>query len=273
MAHSGTMKKPVILITGSTDGIGKATALEAARQGADVVIHGRSPERVASTQDEILDATGVDAHGVVANLGSLDAVRAMAEQIHEEIPNLNVLINNAGVISKTRRLSYDGYELTFAVNHLAHFLLTNLLLPLLRTNTPARVVTVSSVVHHGAGIEFENLMGEEEFDGYAAYEQSKLANVLFTTELARRESGSGVTAICMHPGVISTKLLHEYFGGGSPTIEGARNILTPTLDPRYAEFNGRYFTDGRPAEPDDAAADRDVSLRLWDESLRLCGLS
>ena len=273
MANSETMKKPVILITGSTDGIGKATALEAARQGADVVIHGRSPERVASTQDEILDATGVDAHGVVANLGSLHAIRAMAEQIQEEIPHLNVLINNAGVISKTRRLSYDGYELTFAINHLAPFLLTNLLLPLLRTNTPARVATVSSMVHHGAAIDFDNLMGPEEFDGYTAYAQSKLANVLFTTELARRESGSGVTAICMHPGVVSTKLLHEYFGGGAPTIEGARNILMPTLDPRYAALNGRYFTDGRPAEPDAAAEDRDVSLRLWQESLRLCGLS
>lgn len=263
----------VVLITGSTDGIGRAAALEAARAGHGVVVHGRSEERVETVLREIRQhagTTGIEPRGVTADLASLADVRDLARRIREDLPRLDVLINNAGVISRTHRRSRDGYELTFAVNHLAHFLLTTELLHLMKESAPARIVNVSSMVHYGAEINFEDLMLERDYDGYRAYEQSKLANVLFTTELARRLDGTGVTTVSLHPGVIKTKVLHEYFGGGAPTEQGARNVLTPALDPAYAELTGVYFSDARPKDPDPAGTDRETARRLWEVSEELC---
>ena len=264
------MEQRIILITGSTDGIGKAAALEAARRGLSVIVHGRHPERVAATQGEIKNATGTEPMGETADLSSLNDVRRMAERLNRKLSRLDVLVNNAGVISRTRKLSRDGYELTFAVNHLAHFLLTTLLLDILKRSAPSRVVTVSSMVHRGARIDFDDLMAEESYDGYTAYEQSKLANVLFTTSLADMLSDTGVTAVALHPGVIKTKVLHEYFSGGAPTTQGAKNVLRPALDPEFAKMTGTYFSAGRPEEPDPAGTDRETAHRLWDVSQRLC---
>lgn len=266
----GTRVQKVILITGSTDGIGRAAAIEAARLGHGVIVHGRDARRVEHVRREIQDLTGTEPAGLTADLGSLEQVRDLAMRLDEQFPRLDVLINNAGVISRRRQESIDGYELTFAVNHLAPFLLTNLLGDLLLQSAPARIVTVSSMVHRGARIAFDDLMGEERYDGFSAYGQSKLANVLFTTELARRLEGSGVTAVSLHPGVINTKVLHEYFGGGAPVAQGARNILGPALDTRYAELNGAYFSDARPEEPDPAGTDQERARRLWDGSVGLC---
>ncbi|MFP4210908.1 MAG: SDR family NAD(P)-dependent oxidoreductase [Alkalispirochaeta sp.] len=263
------MEAKVILITGSTDGIGRACALESARRGHTVLVHGRNEERIARVQREIAEATGVEPRGFRADLASLQEVHALADRLKDELPRLDVLINNAGVISRSRRISHDGYELTFAVNHLAPFLLTRALLPLLHRGTAPRVVTVSSMVHRGARIDFDDLMMESGYDGFRAYEQSKLANVLFTTELARREAGR-ITAVCCHPGVINTKVLHEYFAGGAATSEGARNVLAPALDPAYAHLTGAYFSGGKPEEPDPTGTDPETARRLWEVSSELC---
>jgi retinol dehydrogenase 14 len=266
-------KASVILITGGTDGIGRAAAIEAARRGHQVIVHGRSEERVEAVLGEIRrigSAAGAEPRGVTADLSSLAEVQKLARRLRSDLSRLDVLINNAGVISRTRRVSRDGYELTFAVNHLAHFLLTTELLDLIKVSSPARIVNVSSMVHYGAEIDFQDLMLEHNYDGYRAYEQSKLANVLFTTELTRRLDGTGVTAVSLHPGVIRTKVLHEYFGGGAPTEQGARNVLTPALDPRYADLTGVYFSDARPKDPDPAGTDPDTARRLWDVSDELC---
>lgn len=266
------MQNQVVLITGSTDGIGKAAAIEAARRGADVIVHGRSAERVAAVQHEIAGITGDEPAGVTADFSSLKEVRDLARTLIRKLPRLDVLINNAGVISQTRKTSRDGYELTFAVNHLAPFLLTTSLLELLRLSSPARVATVSSMVHHGARIDFDDLMQERGYDGMRAYGQSKLANVLFTVELARRESvpHPAVTAVALHPGVICTKVLHEYFSGGAPVAQGAENVLIPALDPRYTDHSGVYFSGGRPETPDPAGTDPATARRLWEVSTRLC---
>jgi NAD(P)-dependent dehydrogenase (short-subunit alcohol dehydrogenase family) len=277
------MQNQVVLITGSTDGIGRAAAIEAARRGADVIVHGRSAERVAAVQQEIAGITGDTPTGVTADFSSLKEVRDLARRLNQDLPRLDVLINNAGIISQTQDTSRDGYELTFAVNHLAPFLLTTSLLELLRRSSPARVVTVSSMVHHGARIDFDDLMQERGYDGMRAYGQSKLANVLFTVELARRESATRggtdgpapgappeVTAVALHPGVIRTKVLHEYFSGGAPVAQGAENVLVPALDPRYRDQTGVYFSGGRPEAPDPAGTDPAVARRLWEVSTRLC---
>jgi len=263
--HSTPMEAKVILITGSTDGIGRASALEAARRGHTVLIHGRSDERIAAVRREIAGITGYEPGGFRADLASLKEVQDLADRLNDELPRLDVLINNAGVISRSRRLSHDGYELTFAVNHLAPFLLTRSLIPLLHRGTNPRVVTVSSMVHRGARIDFDDLMMESGYDGFRAYEQSKLANVLFTTELARREAGR-IPAVSCHPGVINTKVLHEYFAGGAATTEGARNVLAPALDPAYADLTGVYFSGGKPEDPDPAGTDPDTARRLWEIS-------
>ena len=267
------MENQVVLITGSTDGIGKAAAIEAARRGAAVIVHGRSAERVSAVQREISGITGSEPNGVIADFSSLKEVQDLAGRLLRELPRLDVLINNAGIISRTRKTSDDGYELTFAVNHLAPFLLTTSLLELLRRNAPARVVTVSSMVHHGARVDFDDLMQERGYDGMRAYGQSKLANVLFTMELARRESvapGGEVTAVALHPGVINTKVLHEFFSGGAPVSQGADNVLTPALDPRYTDATGVYFSGGRPETADPAGTDPEAARKLWEVSAQLC---
>jgi NAD(P)-dependent dehydrogenase (short-subunit alcohol dehydrogenase family) len=264
------MDTKTILITGSTDGIGRASALQAAEQGHTVIVHGRNRDRLAAVQADIEQITGRKPRAVTADLSSLREVHSAATSLAEELDHLDVLINNAGVISRRRAVSQDGYELTFAVNHLAPFLLTTTLLDLLRASAPARVVTVSSMVHRGAAINFDDLMSETRYDGFAAYEQSKLANVLFTTELARRLGRTGVTAVSLHPGVINTKVLHEYFGGGASVSEGAHNVLRPALNPHYADLTGAYFSGGRPEDPDRAGTDPDIARRLWEVSEDLC---
>ncbi|MEX2444131.1 MAG: SDR family NAD(P)-dependent oxidoreductase [Alkalispirochaeta sp.] len=264
------MDTKTILITGSTDGIGRASALQATEQGHTVIVHGRNSARLAAVQAEIEQITGRKPRAVPADLSSLREVHDAATGLAEEVDHLDVLINNAGVISRGRAISRDGFELTFAVNHLAPFLLTTTLLDLLVASAPARVVTVSSMVHRGADINFDDLMSETRYDGFTAYGQSKLANVLFTTELARRLETTGVTAVSLHPGVINTKVLHEYFSGGSPVAEGAKNVLGPALDSRYADLTGAYFSGGRPEDPDPAGTDPETARRLWEVSEDLC---
>src|SRR5918996_5136945 len=188
-----------ILITGATDGLGRRVAQELAAMGATVLLHGRSPERLEATLEELRSQTSSKKVGsYLADLSSLAAVRDLVDRILSEYDRLDVLVNNAGIIVQERTESEDGYELTFAVNYLSHFLLTRLLLPLLEGSAPARVVNVASAGQ--APIDFDDVMLERRYEGYRAYCQSKLAQIMFTIDLADELSGRGVTVNALHPG-------------------------------------------------------------------------
>jgi len=270
------MKGKIVFVTGSTDGIGKATALELARMGATVVLHGRNPGRCHVVLREIQKASKSTAPGCfAADLSSMKEVRKLAEDVRANYKRLDVLINNAGVFMTGRRLTVDGFETTFAVNHLAPFLLTHLLLDLLTSNAPARIINVSSIAHQRARIDFDNLQGERKFTGYGAYALSKAANILFTYELAERLEGSGVTVNCLHPGVINTKLLREGFGGmsGAPLKEGAATSVYLASAPDVGATTGRYFVKNREEPSSPATYDGSLRKMIWTISERLCGLS
>jgi retinol dehydrogenase-14 len=263
-----------ILVTGATDGIGKATALQLATQGAHVIVHGRSADKVQQTAAEIQSRTGQRAETLVADFASLAQVRACGEEITARFTRLDVLLHNAGVFMKTRMLTGDGYEMTFAVNHLAPFLLTYLVIDLLRRNGSARIVTVSSITHMGSPCDFDNLQGEKRYDGHAAYSVSKLANALFTVELAERLRGSGITANCLHPGVVATKLLRAGFGdmsGRSPE-RGAETSVYLAMSPEVEGTTGKFFMSKRVAEPSPLVRDAVIRTRLWQLSEQYTGI-
>ncbi len=265
----------VILITGSTSGIGRQTALDLARMGAWVLLHGRDPQRGQESLEEIRRETGNDRLQLyLADLSSQQQIRRMAEQIVREQGRLDVLVNNAGVFMRNRQLTEDGIEMTFAVNHLAPFLLTHLLLDLLKRSVPSRVVTVSSGAHRRAGLDWANLQGEKDYDGYQAYSLSKLGNVLFTLELAERLRGSGVTANCLEPGVIRTKLLQAGWGGswGQDPEVGASRVVYLAVSPEVEGVTGRYFQGNQPVAPSPLADDPGLRRRLWDLSAQLTHL-
>lgn len=239
------MQDKIILITGSTDGIGRQAALELAALGSRVIVHGRDASRGKTVVEEIQTATGnqkVDLF--IADFSSQKQVRQLAAKVNRRYDHLHVLINNAGVFMNERQVTEDGLETTFAVNHLAPFLLTNLLLDLLKKSAPSRIVTVSSIAHTRGRIEVDNLQAEKKFSGYGAYALSKLANVLFTYELAHQLTGSGVTANCLHPGVIGTKLLRNGFNiSGSSPADGAETIVYLAVSPEVEQVTGKYFQD------------------------------
>ena len=266
------MRRKTVLVTGSTDGIGRAAARELAERGCAVIVHGRDEQRAAEAARELATATGnLHVTWVTGDFGSLAEVRAMAERVLDACPWLDVLINNAGIAVRDRHLSADGYESTFAVNHLAPFLLTNLLLDRLRESAPARIVNVSSSAHSSGRIDLDDLQMARGFDGWAAYCNSKLANALFTCELARRVDAAEVTANFLHPGVIDTKLLHVNFGGGSPVAAGARTPVHLALDSEVASVTGAYFVDRRRTRASSAAGDRRLARELWRVSAELTG--
>ena len=264
--------RPRILVTGSTDGIGKQTALELLQRAARVIVHGSSAEKVERTRAELVKLTGAEPEGWACDFSSLAQVREAARRLKQVYPKLDVLVNNAGLMSKERKLSHDGYELTFAVNHLAPFLLTNLLLPALDAAAPSRIVNVSSQVHRGAKLDLTDLHSERGYSGYAAYAQSKLCNLLFTQELARRLDSRKTTANALHPGVVGTRLLREGFSGysGSESLaEGAATSVYLAVSPEVAQVTGKYFQRSREAP---ASFDAELARQLWDESARLTGL-
>ena len=260
-----------VLITGSTDGIGRQTALQLARKGYQVIIHGRNEGKVRAAVTEIQQATGnADVTGVVGNLASLNEVSALARDIRERFDVLDVLINNAGVFQTHFERSKDGYEMTFAVNHLAHFLLTRELLPLLEKPPEARIVIVSSMAH-ASRIDFENLQGEKGFNRYEAYSVSKLCNLLFGYKLARDLEGTGITVNCLHPGVINTKLLKKGWGGiGAPVARGAATPVYLADSPEVTGVTGRYFVDRTPTRSAPISYDIPTQERLWTLSVALC---
>jgi len=266
------MNDKTILITGSTDGIGKQTALELAEMGATVLLHGRNPERADRVLNEIKKATGNDRiEAFIADLSSLKQVRNLAEQVLVKHDRLDVLINNAGVYETGHRISEDGFEMTFAVNHLAPFLLTLLLLDPLKNSAPGRIINVSSQVH-ASSIDFDNLQAEKHFSAYEAYSLSKLCNVLFTYELAERLKGSGITVNCLHPGVIGTKLLKAGWGmGGSPVTEGSKTSVYLASAPELSKVTGKYFKNMRASKSSRISHDAETGKRLWHISEQLIG--
>jgi NAD(P)-dependent dehydrogenase (short-subunit alcohol dehydrogenase family) len=280
MMYSGqAVKNQVILITGATDGLGKQVARDLAAQGATVLLHGRSREKGEATLQEIRDATGNQKLIYYnADFSSLDAVRRLAEQIQADQDRLDVLINNAGIGAGSRparrETSADGYELRFAVNYLAPFLLTYRLLPLLRRSASARIVNVASVGQQP--IDFDNVMLEEGYDGLRAYRQSKLAQVMFTFDLAEELSQSGITVNSLHPAsLMNTKMVLEtdYFGGPMSTVEeGADAVEYLATSPQLDAVTGEYFDGEHRARANAQAYDKEARRRLRMLSQQLTGL-
>jgi NAD(P)-dependent dehydrogenase (short-subunit alcohol dehydrogenase family) len=275
----------VCLVTGATSGIGAVAARELARQGARVVIVGRSQAKCDAAVQQIQVQTGnQDVEALRADLSSQERVRELARQFSGRHPRLDVLVNNAGGMWLRRELTGDGLEMTFAVNHLAYFLLTHLLLDALKAGAPSRIINVSSDAHQRTTLDFDNLMGERRYSGWRAYCQSKLANLLFTYELARRLAGTGVTANALHPGWVATGFaanngwrgrLWQRVAGWfalSPE-EGARTIVYLATSPEVATTSGRYFVRERAVPSSPASTDEASAKRLWQLSLEMIHLA
>ena len=268
-----------ILVTGATDGHGRALAAELAAAGATVLVHGRDETRGRETIDDLRRRTGSDAlHWLRADLASLDEVRALAERVLGEYDRLDALVNNAGIGTTSegdprREESRDGYELRFAVNYLAGYLLTRRLLPLLERSAPARIVNVASAGQ--APIDFGDVMLERHYDGVQAYCQSKLAQIAFTFDLAGELREHGVTANCLHPATyMPTKIvLADGVEPSSPLEQGVRATLHLVADPELDGITGRYFSGTRVADAHPQASDREARRRLRELSDRLTGLS
>lgn len=272
------MKGRTVLVTGSTDGIGKATAMELARRGAKVLLHGRDSEKGRVVLEEIQKITGNDSlEFFEADLSSQRQVRRLAAEVEERQDQLHVLINNAGTFSSQRQLTEDGLEMTFAVNHLAPFLLTHELLDLLKESAPSRIATVASIAHWNAKVDWNNLQGERWYDGFQAYALSKLGNILFTYALARRlqVQGMKVTANCLHPGVIRTKLLRAGFGDypGATPEEGAKTSVYLASSPDLENVSGLFFENRRPARSSPQSYNQELQERFWQVSMTLAKLT
>jgi NAD(P)-dependent dehydrogenase (short-subunit alcohol dehydrogenase family) len=278
------MHGKVCVVTGATGGIGRVTARELARRGAEVIIVGRNRDYGDAVAAEAREASGGSGTFLAADLSSQNEVRRLANEIHERYPRIDVLVNNAGGMFRRRRLSSDGIEMTFALNHLSSFLLTNLLLPALYRASAARIVNVASNAHRGVNIDFEDLQGERRYQGWVAYKRSKLANICFTFALAQRLAGSTVTANALHPGFVATDIGAR--GDWMATIvwrllslfaidveKGAETPVYLAASADVAGVNGRYFSECKPVEPSASAHDRNVQRKLWDVSAEMTGVS
>jgi NAD(P)-dependent dehydrogenase (short-subunit alcohol dehydrogenase family) len=277
------MDGTVCVVTGATSGIGKAAATRLAAMGAQVVLVGRDRGRASAAATEIGSGSALPPKVEIADLASMEQVRSLAERLGA-LERIDVLVNNAGLMLSERRSSPDGFEYVFAVNHLAPFLLTNLLLPKLTASAPARVVTVTSDAHTGAHLDLDDPHLEREWAFWRSYANSKLANILFTRELARRLDGTGVTANCAHPGIVRTRLFRE----GKPLTRlgvslarpffaspgrGADTIVYLASSPDVTGQTGSYYVKRRRREPSAAARDDVTARKLWEISERMTGLA
>ena len=281
---TGEMQGRTCLVTGATSGIGRATAIALGAMGATVLVHGRSADRAEEVRSRIL-AGGGNAEVLLADLASQREVRQVARDVEERWGQLHVLVNNAGVdLGNERQVTEDGLERTLAVNYLAPFLLTNLLLPLLQRKAPARILTLGSGGQYMGRIDFDDLQGERRFSGQRAYDQSKLAVVVFTYALARRIAGTGVTANCVDPGLVKDTALGEEGSFGvrlaarvlgpfmSTPERGAETVVWAASAPELAETNGEYLKRRKTAHSAARAKDPELGQRLWHVSSKLTGL-
>jgi retinol dehydrogenase-14 len=278
------MRGKRVLVTGGTSGIGRATAVAMATMGADVVVTGRNRERGELAVEEIwAESFGGSVELMLADLAVQAEVRRLAEEFMERHDRLDVLVNNAGLVQSTRTETRDGIETTLAVNHLAPFLLTNLLLDLLKSSAPSRVVTVSSEAQRWGRMDFDDLQSKSKYRGFPVYGMTKLANIMFTYELAERLEGTGVTATCMHPGAVNTR-----FGtnnGGPMTLlfralkpfmrtpgQGADTVNYLASSWEVEGVSGKYYSDRKWIEPQQIALDPEARRKLWEASEELTGL-
>ena len=274
-----------ILITGATSGIGLAAAAKLAALGANVAIVGRNETRTKIAAARVRSAAGQGAlvGTLIADLSSQAAVRTLATEVLARYPKLDVLINNAGAMYMTRQTTKDGIERTWAVNHLAPFLLTTLLLERLQASAPSRIITTASEAHQGASIPFDDLNAEKSYRGFGRYKQTKLANILFTAELARRLHGSGVTASCFHPGLVDSgfnrnngllmDLAMTVLRPMSRTAEqGAETLVWLATSPDAGRPTGAYYVDMQWVAPSPQAQDQQSAQRLWQISEAQCAI-
>ncbi len=284
--ETSTERKPmqgkVCLVTGATAGIGKVAATALAMQGAQVVIAGRNPQKTRDTADQITSETGNNlVQYLLADFSDLQQVSNLASEFKERYSRLDVLLNNAGTYFNTRVKTAYAVEMTFLVNHLAPFLLTNLLLELIRTSAPARIINVASDAHKFATLNFDDLGFEHGYFGFSAYGRSKLANVLFTYELARRLAGSGVTVNAVHPGHVATDIWKTNFSIFGPALkfimslfsltpqQGADTLIYLATSPDVAQVTGKYFVKRKAVPSSSLSHDEETARKLWEFSERI----
>ena len=279
----GNMRGKVVLITGATDGLGKYTALELARLGAVVVIVGRKPAKTSSVEAWLRQSSeNPNVFHLLADLSDQTQLRRLAAEFRSRFERLDVLINNVGALFIRRQLSANGIEMTFALNHLSHFLLTHLLLDMLAASGPARIVNMSSIAHYFPGMNLADLQGNRFYNGWLAYGQSKLANLLFTYELACRLD-AGVTANALHPGYVATHFacnngpFYERFFNFAhlvaiPPEVGVRTLVYLASSPEVESVTGKFFIRCKPAATSRAARDLETAQRLWEVSQDMTGL-
>ena len=278
------MNGKICLVTGGTNGIGKATAQALAQMGATVLIIGRDAQKTSRVVQEIRAASSNKNVGsLLADLSSQQEVRRLAKEFKSKYSHLHVLLNNAGGFFLQRQLSVDGFEMTFALNHLASFLLTDLLLDTIKASAPARIINVSSGAHASGKIEFDNLQGERGFSP-RAYDNSKLANILFTMELSRRLEGSGVTVNALHPGFVATgfaknngRVIAALVSIFAPLVarspaKGAQTSIYLASSPSVGGMTGKYFHDSHVTPSAPQATDMVVARKLWDVSAKMVHL-
>jgi NAD(P)-dependent dehydrogenase (short-subunit alcohol dehydrogenase family) len=268
----------ISIVTGANSGIGKKTAEALAMQGARVVMVCRDRARGEAARSEIKSKSGSDSvELMLCDLSSQKSIREFADEFKRTHDRLDALVNNAGVYIRKRQITSDGIETTFAVNHLAYFLLTHSLLDLLKRSAPARIVNVASAAHTSAKLDFDNLQGEKGYSGVRAYANSKLANILFTYELARQLEGTGVTANCLHPGVVATGIFRALPTPIEALIKlfmmtpekGAETSIYLASSPEVEGATGKYFVKKTETKTSPESYNVDVGKRLWDESARL----
>jgi len=274
-----------IVVTGGTSGIGEVAAIRLAEKGARIVLVARDKVRAEATMAKLKRANPSAAHAVhFADLSSIAEMKRVASEIAAAEPAIDVLINNAGAVFTTRQESVDGLEMTFAVNHMAYFVVTDVLLPKLKATPGARIVSTASMAHSSGKIDFDDLQMRKSYSTFRAYGTSKLMNILFTRELARRLEGSGVTANCLHPGGVATRfgsnnsgLLAAIFKvaislvGISPE-KGAQTIIHLASSPDVATISGKYFYKCKVIQPTAAAQNDADAKQLWDVSAKIAGL-
>ncbi|MGB0387481.1 MAG: SDR family oxidoreductase [Ardenticatenaceae bacterium] len=278
------MKDKICMVTGGTSGIGEVTARVLAEKGASVIVVGRNPEKGAATISRIRQASGnPSVEFMRVDFSVQGQIREFAQAFQARYSRLDVLVNNAGAVFRKREVSADGLEMTFAVNHLGYFLLTNLLLDTLKASAPARIVNVSSGAHEGGKMNWDDLQLQNGYNIWAAYSQSKLANVLFTYELAKRLEGTGVTVNALHPGFVSTNLganngwiarllMPLIMRFGISTEKGAQTSIYLASSPEVEGVTGQYFAKQKPKPTSDASHEAGAAARLWQISEQLTAL-
>jgi NAD(P)-dependent dehydrogenase (short-subunit alcohol dehydrogenase family) len=279
------MQGKVIVITGATSGLGRLAAIRLAQMGARLVVVARDRDRADRTLEELRQAGPEQGHTVyLADLSILGQVKRVGAEIAAAEPRIDVLVNNAGSIFGTRRETPDGLELTFATNHMAYFILTQMLLPCLTAAAPARIVNTASGAHRGQQLDFDDLQATRGYRAQTIYGRSKLANILFTRELAKRLADTGVIANCLHPGFVATNFGQRNNGlfgflvriamlFAKPPEPGAETMVYLASDSSVAGVSGEYFRDSRLAQPSQQAQNDETARRLWEESVRIAGFS